>query len=104
MTEAQAHEFLSKCERYLLWRKVGNELEVIEKINRYFRPAIIGWLVPLAVVTRDFVQFKAKPPLDVDGYYFSVIMLSLLFIIAMGMFVFSIWISIRMRQVSRAIQ
>jgi hypothetical protein len=53
MTEIQAHEFLSKCETRLLWRKVGDENQVGKILTRNFRSAFaVGgfWLGLVACI------------------------------------------------------
>ena len=91
MSEAQAHQFLSKCESRLLWRKVADENEVIEIINRNFRGVVLLGMFSLSLATWNFLSSKRDA---IDNFF-----LVLIAIFAVLMVGFSIWILIRMRQV-----
>ena len=91
MTEIQAHEFLSKCESRLLWRKVGDENKVIEILTRNFRSAFAVGFFWLGLVAWNYSNSN-KEPFDC----FFAIVLSIIALMQIG---FAIWLLFRLRQV-----
>jgi hypothetical protein len=106
MTEGEAHQFLSKCETHLLWRKIPNESEKIALLSRSARYSLTCGIASLCVTVWSFINDRGsweKHSLHSQGEVFSLVCLVAMLICALLLIGYSIFMSLRLRQIEHAL-
>lgn len=95
MTKAEAHEFLSKCSHWWLWRKSIGEGEAIQRMKESCWVLISLSLTPLCVSLPKIIN-----PEKASWYFFHVLALAFSFLATS----LSIWLLVRVRQARLALR